>query len=448
MTESALKITIPAESRMMSLVDQSTASWFMAADGAQVLASEMSPVAEFAASGDAFWDDENLRRFRPYNVIRSADGSGVLVVPVRGSLIADFPYQAGVYATGYEYITAAVRRGAADPTIKSILLDVNSPGGMVRGCYECGLAISQATKSKPVIAYAAEMMASAAYWIGSQASSVHVSNTGEVGSIGVITGHFDESEWLKSWGVKYTPIFAGERKADGSPYLPLTDEAKAGIQKRINHVYAEFISAVAAGRKMDGNDIRNTQAAMFPAREAVRNGLADAISTRDQVIRAALGAKAENQAEQVTNEGTEDMNDKTKDEAKTIQADASLLQNIAAGLGVSYEDLSKNLSANSFAGVKAAIAAPALARVQEILGCAEAVGREAQANVFAFKTDLAVDQVKQLLAAAPVSAPAQAAAPNAFEAAMAGTPNPNVGAGADTSAENDGVMAAMLASFK
>lgn len=422
MTES-IKITIPAESRQFSLVDQSAAAWFMAADGAQVTLSDLTPSAEFQASGDAFWDDENLRRFRPYNVTRSADGSGVLVIPVRGSLIADFPYQAGVYATGYEYITAAVRRGAADPTVKSILLDVNSPGGMVRGCSECGLAIAEATKSKPVLAYAADMMASAAYWIGSQASSVHVSNTGEVGSIGVITGHFDESEWLKSWGVKYTPIFAGERKADGSPYLPLTDEAKAGIQKRINHIYAEFISAVAAGRKMDGNDVRNTQAAMFPAREAVRNGLADAISTREQVIKAALGAKP--QAEETeTNQGQSDMTDKTKDEAKAA------------------------VEINTAADVQAAVAA-AMSRVQEILGCDEAKGREAQANVFAFKTDLAVDQVKQLLAAAPVSAPAQAAAaPNAFEVAMAGTPNPNVGAGADTSAENDGVMAAMLASFK
>lgn len=417
MTES-IKITIPAESRQFSLVDQSAAAWFMAADGAQVTMNDLTPSAEFQASGDSFWDDENLRGFRPYNVIRSADGSGTLVIPVRGSLIADFPYQAGVYATGYEYIAAAVQRGVTDPTIKSILLDVNSPGGMVRGCSECGLAIADAAKSKPVLAYAADMMASAAYWLGSQATSIHVSNTGEVGSIGVITGHFDESEWLKSWGVKYTPIFAGERKADGSPYLPLTDEAKAGIQKRINHIYAEFISAVAAGRKIDGNDVRNTQAAMFPAREAVRNGLADVISTRAQVIKAALGAKP--QAEETeTNQGQSDMTDKTKDEAKAA------------------------VETNTAADVQAAVAA-AMTRVQEILGCDEAKGREAQANVFAFSTALDVAQVKQLLAAAPVATPAQATtAPNAFEAAMAGTPNPNVGAGADN-ISIDPVLAASL----
>lgn len=432
MSDTKIKITLPGEVSSAALVEQTAAGWFMGAANAEVLASELDPVAaEFVASGDAFWDDEDYRRFRPYSVVGGPDGARVLVVPVRGSLIPDFPYQAGVYATGYEYITEAVRRGAADSSVSAILLDVNSPGGVVRGCAECALAIAEATRAKPVIAYAADMAASAAYWLASQATQIHVSNTGEVGSIGVITGHFDYSEDLKSWGVKFTPIFAGERKADGHPYLPLGDEAKAGIQKRLNAIYAEFISAVARGRKIDGNDVRATQAAMFPSREAVRNGLADAVSTRREVMSVAFGAKSKPQAGSAGNDKEAVMFEKTN------QAETPATQTQAAAPAATPAP-----EANA---VQAAVSA-AMSRVQEILGSAEAKGRESQANVFAFKTDLPAAQVRELLAAAPVAA-ATAPQPSAFERAMADTPNPEVGAGAGSD-DSDGVMANIMANFK
>lgn len=433
MSDTKIKITLPGEVRSAALVEQTAAGWFMGAANAEVLASEMEPVAaDFAASGDAFWDDEDYRRFRPYNVVSGAGGARVLVVPIRGSLIPDFPYQAGVYATGYEYISEAVRRGAADSSVSAILLDINSPGGVVRGCAECALAISEAAASKPVLAYAADMAASAAYWLASQATQIHVSSTGEVGSIGVITGHADYSESLKGAGVKFTPIFAGERKADGHPYLPLGDEAKAGIQKRLNAIYAEFISAVARGRKMDGNDVRNTQAAMFPSREAVRNGLADAVSTRREVMSVAFGAKSKPQA------GSAGSNDK---EAvmfeKTNQAETPATE-IQAAAPVAAPAPEAN-------AVQAAVSA-AISRVQEILGSDEAKGRESQANVFAFKTDLPAAQVKELLAAAPV-ATSPAPQVSAFERAMSSTPNPEVGAGAGSD-DTDGVMANILSLYK
>lgn len=429
MTDTTFKIRIPAEARSMSLVEQSMAGWFLAASEEPISRSDfqaMNAETDFHATGDPFWDNEDYRWFRPYNVVRGADGVGVLVLSVKGSLVADLTGQFGNWATGYDYITAAIKRASADTTVRAIVLDINSPGGMVRGCSECGDAIAAAAKVKPVIAYAADTAASAAYWLASQSTEIHVSNTGEVGSIGVITGHFDESEWLKQIGVKYTPLFAGERKADLSPYLPITDEAKAAMQERLNAVYAEFISAVAKGRGIDGNVVRNTQAAMFASKKAVRAGLADRVSTRAQVMSAAFGAQLETQTETETdNDQGQDMTDKPEDTKADAPAPA--------------------VDAN------AAVAA-AMARAQEILGCDEAKGREAQAQMFAFDASFAstpVDKVKALLAAAPAAAPADAKpAQNAFEAAMNGTPNPDVGAGAHAEGEDDGVMAAMLANFK
>lgn len=431
MTETTFKIRMPAEVRTMCLVEQSMASWFMSSaetpiSRAEFQASgsvEADASSEFTATGDSFWDNEESRWFRPFNVVRAADGTGVLVISVKGSLYADLTGQFGSWATGYPYVTAAVKRGVSDTTIKAIVLDINSPGGMVRGCSECGDAIAEAAKIKPVIAYAQDTAASAAYWLAAQSTELHVSNTGEVGSIGVITGHWDESEWLKQMGIKYTPLFAGERKADMSPYLPINDEAKAAMQKRLNAVYAEFISAVAKGRGMNGDDIRNTQAAMFASQESVRIGLADRVSTRAEVMSAAFGAQLETQAETETdNDQGQDMTDKPEDTTAKTPAPA--------------------------ADASAAVAA-AMARAQEILGCEEAKGREAQANVFAFKTTLSVQEVKDLLAVAPVATTA-ATVPeqNAFEAAMSGTANPEVGAGVSgNDKDDDGLLAMALSSI-
>lgn len=439
MTEpTKIKITIPGETRSHLLVEQSAVDWFMLADNAEVQESDVEAhMGPRADTGDAFWDDDDYRRFRPYNVVRGADGTGVLVIAVRGSLMPDFPYQAGVYATGYEYISSAVRRGAADATVRSILLDVNSPGGAVRGCAECGLAIAEAAKAKPVIAHTDGMAASAAYWLASQATQIHVGPTAEVGSIGVITGHADYSEMLKMSGVKYTPLFAGERKADLNPYVPLTDEAKSAMMKRLNAIYAEFISTVARGRKIDGNDIRATQAGVFAAREAVRIGLADAVSTRAQALSAAFGAKAT--APTTNDNGNEDQAAMTDTTKTTAAAPAPETQAAAPAP-----------DANA---VQAAVSA-AMERAKDILGCDEAKGREAQAHMFAFDAAFAglpADKVKALLAAAPVAAaapapaPASAATQNPFAAAMSGTPNPEVGAGVSGDGQDDGVLAAVLA---
>lgn len=94
----------------------------------------------------------------------------------------------------------------------------------------------------------------------------------------------------------------------------------------------------------------------------------------------------------------------------------------------------------------AAVAA-AMARAQEILGCDEAKGREKLAHAFAFDADFAalpVAKVKTLLANAAAAAPAaDTPAPNALDAAMMNTPNPNLGAGADAETI-DPVLAASL----
>lgn len=178
-----------------------------------------------------------------------------------------------------------------DPTVKSILLHVDSPGGSVSGVPELGQKILAARDRKKVVGIANSTAASAGYWLLSQASEVYVTPGGWMGSIGVLYAHEDHSKELEMEGVKVTFITAGEHKVEGNFYEPLTDEARAEIQRITNYYYDMFLSTVAKGRGVTVAKVKADfgQGRMAVATEAVQRGMADRVATIEQVLKR-LGA--------------------------------------------------------------------------------------------------------------------------------------------------------------
>lgn len=389
--------------------------------------ARLTEAAASASMGDDFWDCEEWEaQFRPYEV----NADGILFVPVRGTLLHNFPYALGNWATGYDYIMQAVLRGMDDMNVKGIALLCNSPGGMVAGCFEAVDKIYARRGEKPIRAFAHEYAYSAAYAVASVADSIVVSRTGGVGSIGVVTSHMDLSKMYDEMGIKQTFIFAGKHKVDGNPTEPLSADAKDRIQVRIDELYDVFVSVAARNRGMEEQAIRDTEALTYTASQAVSIGLADSVGPLDDAVAQFCVDLS------TPNDGEETMSTKTDNTAVVEQA--------------VHEQAVASAKAEGYAEGNAA----AQTRIGAILGHAEATGREAQANHIAFKTNMSVEDAVSLLAAsAKVEvAPAAAAAPAAaetveggFEAAME-TGNPNVGASAPkTDGEGDDVVAATLA---
>jgi len=368
-----------------------------------------------APSDDSFWTEiegEWGQILRPYVV-----KDGVLQVPVKGILLHEFPYSLFNWATGYIYIQKAFERGMADANVKAIALIVDSPGGMVAGCFD---AVDKmvAAKSKPVRAFAHESAYSAAYAVCMVADHIAVSRTGGVGSIGVVTSHFDYSEQFKQRGIKITFIHAGKHKVDGNHAEPLPDDVKERIQARIDELYQVFVSAVARGRDMDEQAVRDTEALTFTATQAVSNGLADSIGSLDDAVAAfaaVLDDQSDNQGEDaMADEATQSAVDQAAQEAAITQARE---EGRAAGLAEG--------------------ATAERARIDAILGSDEAKDRPALASHFAMKTAMSPEDAKAALAAQPVVVAAPAAKDDAtgFDAAMDG---PEVGANAGNGdADND-----------
>ena len=179
----------------------------------------------------------------------------------------------------YRQIRADVERLKNDPNIKSIDLVIDSPGGSVTGLPETGDVIARANRVKPVRAFVTGIAASAAYWLASQASTIRVTPSVEVGSIGVLDLHADVSKALDIAGVKLTAIHAGEHKIERAPFSPLSDGARAEMQRGVDSWYGDFLAAVRRGRGARVSQTANYGGGrMLSAKDALATGLVDFIN--------------------------------------------------------------------------------------------------------------------------------------------------------------------------
>lgn len=221
--------------------------------------------------------------------------AGIAIIPVVGSLVrrgAWLDAESGLVS--YATIQSDVEAAVADPEVKAVLLDLDTPGGEAGGVFDLADAIrNMATQGgKPIWSIANEAALSAGYAIASATNRIWVSRTGEVGSIGVVAAHLDVSDADKKAGMSYTYVFAGAHKVDGHPHAPLSPVALADIQADVDGLYGMFVSTVARNRGMSGAAIRATEARIYRGADAVKAGLADAVGTTTDAL-AALADEVE-----------------------------------------------------------------------------------------------------------------------------------------------------------
>ena len=174
-----------------------------------------------------------------------------------------------------------------DSAVKTIILDIDSPGGVAFGVPEFANMVFEAGFQKPIISITSTMMASAAAWIGAAAEEVLITDEAAMtGSIGVVIEHIDVSEFERKIGIKTTEITAGREKRIASSVLPLTDEGRAVLQKQVDHVYKAFTDDMAKFRKVDIEDVLRDMAdgKTFIGSQGIEAGLVDGILSSDDLI--------------------------------------------------------------------------------------------------------------------------------------------------------------------
>ena len=219
--------------------------------------------------------------------------NGVRVLSMYGTL-SNRPdifmrYSGGTATIELDNQIAAANR---DDDVRSILIDVDSPGGITLGVAESATQIFESRGSKPIYVIARGLMASAAYWIGSAAEKVYATESSLVGSIGVIALHVDRSEANKAKGETHKVLRSVEGKVDAHPSEPLSEKAEANAMARINAMHRAFVLAVARNRNVDVATVESEfgRGQVMLANQAAKVGMIDGVRTFENVLRELTGS--------------------------------------------------------------------------------------------------------------------------------------------------------------
>jgi signal peptide peptidase SppA len=330
--------------------------------------------------------------------------SGVSVVPVHGYLDHRSAYHYPEYYTGYMYIRALVQGALDDNSVSGIVLDLSSGGGRVDGAFELMEFIKEASLVKPIVGIIDGICCSACYLIASACSHIYMNDSGVTGSIGVIMSHTSVKRAMDMAGYDVTFIQDGEAKAETHFYKELTDEAKARLEVMVKRDKEKFVKAVSKNLNIEESVIIGTKSAILSSEDALELGLIHSImppleAYQDFALK--------------LNEGV--VMPKKEEIEENTSAFTQATQDSASSVAVANERV----------------------RIEGIINCEEAVGREALASHLALKGGMSIEDAKGILANSEKKAVAQVATTesNAFEAAMSANGTPAIDGG---SGLNDG----------
>jgi protease IV len=196
----------------------------------------------------------------------------VAVIPVIGTMTR----YGGLCALGSEQLAQWVHEVDNDESFIGAVLEVNGPGGTVDGTKLLADAVAKA--KKPIVAYVTGRAASGQYYVASQASCIVIETEHtELGSIGVLSTHIDESQALEKAGIKVTYIRAdgSEDKAKYNVIEPISEELIAEAKASMKPVRDAFETAVRAKRPKVKDDLFSGK--MYNGKDAIRLGLADKV---------------------------------------------------------------------------------------------------------------------------------------------------------------------------
>lgn len=308
---------------------------------------------------------------------------GVAVIKVSGPLFRYANLMTRICgATSYELLAQDFNKAVQNPNIKGILLDIDSPGGEVNGCSELSDMIYQARGTKPIIAYASGSCCSGAYWIASACDKILAADTAVLGSIGVVS-IFEKDDDGKT--VEIVSSQSPNKRPDVN-----TEAGKAKIQARVDELAEVFIAKVARNRGITAVDVVKEFGAgdVSVGQYAVRNGLADGLSSFEDII-------------------------------SSLNLEKTIMNDIT-----NAEDVRKSERE----------------RMAKVFASELAKGKETTAHALLTKTELAADEILEILQTVPN------AKENAFEKAMAALKNPDIRPAAEDMEETPEAVANRIAS--
>lgn len=259
------------------------------------LLTAMGDIASRDIKNIDFSDLENSESFSKYNAVMAKDGQllgkcselregGVAVIHANGVISRYASWFHSICGgTSTQLIAKEFNAALINPQVRSIVLNIDSPGGQADGIHELSEMIFDARGQKPIISYVGGMSASAAYWIGSAADEMVIDATAEVGSIGVVAtlrrrknkdDDFEQFEFVSSQSPR--------KRLD-----PGSKEGREDWQERIDQMADVFIDKIARNMAVKRSKVLSDfgQGGIFMGKKAVTLGMAKRLGSLEGVIK-------------------------------------------------------------------------------------------------------------------------------------------------------------------
>lgn len=204
--------------------------------------------------------------------------SAIGIIRIDGMIVSGAEAN-GLFATmaGSETIMEQLRRASRDPSIKAVVLRLNTPGGTTAASQEIALEVDRLRQTgKKVVVSMGDVAASGGYWIASRCDKI-VANPGSMtGSIGVIMQTQDLQGLYEKLGMESIVFKSGPHKDMGSSTREITEEEEEIFQSMVDDIYEQFIYTVSDGRGIDLAQVRKlADGRVFTGNQALANGLVD-----------------------------------------------------------------------------------------------------------------------------------------------------------------------------
>lgn len=212
-----------------------------------------------------------------------SDGN-VAVIPIKGIILQDAdsgPFGEGGVSS--RDIVAWIEDAEADPSIKAVIFDIDSPGGLPVASEEIAHAIKM--MDKPSVALIHELGASGAYWVASATDRIFASKMSLVGSIGVVASYIEFAGTLRKYNATYRSLTSAEFKDSGSPFKELTQREEEMLEKQLQIMHQYFVQEVSNNRGLPQEKVAQlANGWVYLGSEALQVGLIDQIGGEREVV--------------------------------------------------------------------------------------------------------------------------------------------------------------------
>ncbi|MDP2859274.1 MAG: signal peptide peptidase SppA [Bacillota bacterium] len=216
-----------------------------------------------------------------------AGGDSIGIIYIEGA-IAGGHSSSSLYGTtlGSDNILALIREAEKDPSIRALVLRINSPGGTVAAADDIAVQLQKFRRTgRTVLTSMSDVAASGAYWVAANTDKIWASQGTMTGSIGVIWEIARLEGLYKKLGIEFEVIKSGPYKDMGSPARGLQEEERKILQAMVDDTYDQFITTILGGRKISREDLlKIADGRVLTGRQAKQAGLVDELGNMYDAI--------------------------------------------------------------------------------------------------------------------------------------------------------------------